>query len=284
MQESTTPKVELMLSRGCIPLCKVLAHRTLDYLESQGCRFLSPNPFRSSFVTKHVTINTSALIDIVIGVPLAELLFQVEVKTGVKLRKGISKANLYGDPNELVDTSSHKTFHHAHFKRYLWSVLSNLGKPKTPVTWNDLCFNNLVTTNGYKVNFALHRRGLLLEETLYEGRTQRQGRQQRRLPVRPQAIPATTHRDTGYEVTVTRCRSWKGKHCVLNDGVSKSKEGKRLRYTAAQRRHETSQKRNRQELDKMLDISDDNGVTIRDHVESLSGSQSSEKSSNITSF
>ena len=252
-------------------------------------KLLSPNPFRSSFVTKHVTIDTAALVDIVVGpldkgcVPLSELLLQLQHNTGLIFRDDVNKGHLYGEPNKMLSSSS-RTIHQAHFKRQVWHVLSNLGSSKTPISWQGLCFNNLITTNGYKVDMHFTDEVSFLRKRFTKGEHNvredtdsdfeyvHKLPQQRREEILESKAPLLGA-DPG-----------KGNIIYINDGVSTNKGGKRLRYTAAQRRHETSQKRNRKELDKMLDLPGDDGITIRDHINTLSGPESSGKSSDLDAF
>jgi len=259
------------------------------FLESRSLRVLSPNPFRSSFVTKHVTIDTAALVDIVVapqGVPLAEVILRLEEGLGVPLRKkvgNINKGDLYGDPTKLVSTCDTNTFH-AFFKRQLWVSLSNLGGTKTPTEWQTLTFNNLITTNGYKVDMHFTDAASFTRKRFTKGEHN----------VRHSEDDGFTY---VHELSETqrslilendlKCLSadpGKGIVAYFSDGKRKKEGGRRLRYTATQRRFETSQKRNRAEMEKMLDVQDDAGGTYRQHVEALSSPDASGKSSSLRRF
>ena len=251
-----------------------MIHLNILTEEAQG-KLLNPCPTRSSFVTGHVTIDTAALIDMVVdpsGIPLAEFLLLMEERLGVSFPAGMDKGKLYGNPCLLFPSTDSKLFP-ADFKSHVWNVLCAMGKKRCFDKERNLKFNNLVTTNGYKVDahyvppehFHLDR---------YKGDKTPKPQEDpdfqyvHRLPAKERekllALPSG-YADPG-----------KGNIVYLSDGI---KGGNRLRYTAAQRRFETSQKRNAEELEKMLLYKGEDGTTYKSLVEALAGNNDSSRKS-----
>ena len=253
-------------------------------LEEADFKFLNPSPTRQTFVPCHVMLDTSALVDLVIqpsGVPLSEVLLVLEDRMGIKFPPKMDKGQLYGDPCKIFPQTDRRKFP-ADFKSHIWATLSGMGANGVHSGFCGRVFNNAVTTNGYKADAHY-----VSQEAFYYDRFKGGKRPEKeeaeedflyvhRLPEEQRSKLLGQKRlyvDPG-----------KGNILYLSDGVRKTEGGKRLLYTAAQRRFETSQKRNKVELEAMLDLASPEGGTYREAVQRLGDGLSSRKSSNIDHY
>ena len=251
------------------------------HLENNDDKLLNPSPTRSTFIPNHIIVDTAALIDLVVGptgVPLPEVLLLLAERIRAGFPANMDKGKLYANPCTLFPDRDRQTFP-ADFKSHIWAVLSGVGTPIVSSMWTGLKFNNVVTTNGYKADahyvsperFYLDR---------YKGdKIPKDGPDEQFSYVHH--LPKAD-REELLESNRAYADPGKGNILYLSDGV---KGGKRLRYTAVQRRSESTQKRNRLELEAMLRHTDADGCSYAEHLKSLSDdSAASRKSSTVQPF
>ena len=208
------------------------------------------------------------------GLPLRELLLVLQERFDKLFTKpidDITKLDLYKDPCLLIAGQKPQTFP-MEFKTLLWEVITNVGSKKLPLDWRGLKFNNTITTNGYKVD--LH---YTTPEEYYTTRFTKGTK--RRQKEKTEDFPYVHQLDETDRAELQQKRKafgdpGKGNIMYFSDG---EKGGKRLRYTAVQRRFETYQKRNREELEMMMDYRDDEGVSYRETIAKLGDGQSSSR-------
>jgi hypothetical protein len=234
---------------------------------------LNALPLRTDFIPKHVIIDTTALLDITIcpdGVPVGEVVDILEDKLRLRLRtpagNQLKKGDLYKNPTTFVSNADPTTFH-AVFKTAIWKALTNIGTERVPLEYNGLVFNNLVTTNGYKVDMHY------TTEESYHKKPFTKGEKPKDPSAGCDDFTYVHHLDAPERAMLMDANlafADPGKKNVLyiTDGL---RGGRKLRYTAAQRRFESRQKRNRSELENALDLRDQagGGMTYREHLQTL---------------
>jgi hypothetical protein len=251
-------------------------------LQTDGGKLFSPCPLRTEFVPKHIVLDTAGLIDLCVK-DANRLRSDLELRTGHDLGKFTDKGSFYKNPSKLVEGVCKDTFH-AEFKTAMWESLTKMGQGKNEVIGQDgLRFNNLILTNGYKASLVY------VDESSYYTKRYEKGVKKRREVVEPFAyIQNLTEgeRQSLLEDNIVRlyCDPGKGNLVTIGTGEKRlNSEKKRIDktvcYTGVQRRAETSQKRNREEHDKWLDMArTSDGMTVREVLGALNETGASSKS------
>ncbi|KAJ3213707.1 hypothetical protein HDU81_001869, partial [Chytriomyces hyalinus] len=87
-------------------------------LESNNKKVLNPFPMRTSYIPGSITIDTSALIDILVhNNEFQQLKCYLEVQEGYHMEKIVNKGHLYDNPEKLIDNVGNA----AKFKTSIWN-------------------------------------------------------------------------------------------------------------------------------------------------------------------
>lgn len=242
-------------------------------LEKNGEKLYSPCPLRTEFTPKHILLDTVALMDMLVT-DVQSFRKQMEVITGKDLEKLKNKGHFYKKISNSIDDVDPKKFD-TEFKTSVWTVLAKLGNDKAPLQWLGLRFNNVIQTDGYKVSLLY-----VDEQTYYENRFEtgvkkRKEQEEEEFSYVHKLDPDERNKLLTEEIIRLFSDPGKGSIATIGDGERK---GKHIRYTAVQRRFESKQKRNKKELDRLLDFRSRNGQTIREISANLTHEEASSKS------
>ena len=126
-------------------------------------KLLRPFPLRNSNIPCNIMIDTAAMINILVSkevVPFSEVKSNLQLLTGLKLEKLTSKRDLYKNITDLLGPDEETTISNASFKTLVWkTIFEYMGNKwlskrfaKVKSKGKPLVFNNMITTDGYKVD------------------------------------------------------------------------------------------------------------------------------------
>lgn len=246
-------------------------------LETLGKKLKSPLPIRSHHIPGSVLIDTAVLIDIMIVDPKKEDFVKLKTFLSVGCKYDMTsykgKKELYDSPDKHM-----KNVNPVKFKTHIWEFFTNAAAPEFSdyyrKTGESLIFNNTITTNGYKVGIHftnlenyLHAKFTPGINVIGEAKAEKW-----RLISSEETeftyvnnIPTDTRAEllTDEKYVHLYCDPGKGNLLCIGTGDTiirkntktgdnKLKSGTIVNYTAAQRRHETGQKRNTDEYERLL--------------------------------
>ena len=269
------------------------------WLEESGARLYSPLPTRTSFVPCHIRLDTQGLVDLLVSGPdeLYDLKEGVEgqpVKphhlsavncdgddcfllpgllsesTGGACR--VLKDRIFADLRRLVDPALRPaidrdpTTSAGAYRTAIWRTVTKLGSNKhADLQYKGLVFNNVIDTDGFSVSLHYVAPNLFGQTRFNGGFALIAGNQRRQSAAAKRIATQYTVDLSEFDRMMVLNSGGKpiagdpGKHVLLS-----LTDGRRvLRYTKAQRDHESGRCRNAAKLARMLDQPGDGAHSYR---------------------
>lgn len=267
------------------PLCynvKIYPERFLPYMiymnrELEGsAKLLNPLPMRLDFIPKNITIDTTSLIDLIIVKEMftvESLKALVSLKTGWDLSLFKTKGDFLKDITKLIKNAP-RDLTSEEFKTIVWKVVTNiddasLSKRLAKIEVKGQVFNNIITTDGYKVD--LH---VVNKEAYFSKRFTKGEKMKRETPSKKEEFTYVQKIEDGLKQDILGekyvklyCDPGKGNIITISDGI---KGHSVLKYSSVQRRFESSTKRNIKELEKLKSVYKVNdNENIQDIIQSM---------------
>lgn len=207
-------------------------------METLNKKMLNPFPMRSGYIPGSITVNTSALIDILITKDVfIQLKCYLELTENYHMEKITNKGHLYDDVTKLIDNVENAE----KFKTSIWNFFI---KDSKKLVYRDLVFNNCITTDGHKIGLHYTNRETF-GKTKWMGHSIRPLLETKKYDYVTQ-LSQDIRNEYLDESKFIRIYVDPGKGGLIEAGTG-VKSGPRLRYSARQRRFESTQKRNNEE-------------------------------------
>ena len=255
-------------------------------------KLLRPFPLRNSNIPCNIMLDTHSIIDILVSedvVPFSEVKSSLELLMGLTITNLKNKGSLYNNLKKILGLKKEQKtpISDASFKTLIWkSIFECMGKKwlskrfaKVKSKGKPLVFNNMITTDGYKVD--LH----FTDEQSFEAKRFTTGsilcgakREDTTFDfMYVQELSSKEKKDL--EPTILFCDPGKGNIITITNGNEVPKEERRtMTYSTFQRQKESSMLFNLKQSALLLALTKDedgvNGKTIKEHVESLAESNS----------
>jgi hypothetical protein len=109
-------------------------------------KLLKPLPMRNHYIPGSITLDTAALIDILIqnDDDFNQLKTYLQIEEDYNMDKITSKSQLYDKPEKLINNVKNSAI----FKTGIWKFFI---KDTSKLIYRNLIFNNCITTNGHKI-------------------------------------------------------------------------------------------------------------------------------------
>lgn len=246
--------------RAYVPYMAVVNRR----LESLGVKMYCPFPLRPSFVPRSIHLDSQGLLDVLVQSNDQALLLKGIVEEdfgqglpGVRGKNDFNKSvtKLVAPGEQVVGSSAP-----GRLRTCVWRGLTKIGRHRhLPLEYKGLCFNNMITTDGYSVS-AHYVPAEKVGATRYNNdkdgaSSSKQRKQAVKDPCKP-GFPKLTKAAASELLDPARTRVLSadpGKGVLLevveavHDHDGRPRKYNALRYTAKQRRFESSQTRNNKE-------------------------------------
>jgi hypothetical protein len=259
-------------------------------LEVADAKLYSPLLQRTSFMSSHMRIDTTGLIDLLIDghddasllkaslekmdMPLSPTgpssattkynLPGLDTKPAKKGTSKVSKALFYNSLSKILDPkllpllNADPTFQTASFKSAIWRCMTKLGSNKhTGIEYKGLIFNNVIDTDGHSVSLHYVARSLF-GKTTYNGGFKEIKASQRQQQANDKAKGATYVTDLSAEEREAILKGEQG--TILGGDPGKGNlltvtDGKKVvKYSYAQRRSESGAKEHAMDHRRRLDV------------------------------
>jgi hypothetical protein len=253
--------------------------------ELNGIKQYSPLPLRTDFIPKNICIDTIALVDIMIdGDFTVEMLKnQISLLTGWDLTLFKDKGYFFKDVTKLLKNAP-STITSEDFKSVIWKVFTKLGESSLKKRLEklkqkkDMVFNNMVMTDGYKVDIHLVNSGAFYLKRFTKGtKIERVVNKDEFLYVQKIEDSLRDELLTTENYTKLYCDPGKGNIVTISDGTNNV-----VRYTSVQRAVESSAKRNKRELENLKKNTISSDISIQTIICGLTDTSS--KSCFLDSF
>src|SRR5215210_5875803 len=252
---------------------------------------LSPLPLRRQFIPCNIMLDTSALIDIMIdqAVSFEDLKNDLDLSLDYQLPHLTSKGQLYKKPSSFVSDADKSKVIPQQFKTAIWEAIFDFRKPSIKKQFDmmkkkGLVFNNMMTTDGYKIDLQFTDKESYLAERFKKGSILNGAKRQQTDEFKYVQHTLEDERIVfeNPKVKILLCDPGKGKITTITDGLDKKNI---VTYTCAQRKVETNSKRNRKEYEFIKsNYKLGDGTTIKEVLERKSLCETNSKSCYFETF
>ena len=249
-------------------------------LEEADVKQFSPLPFRHDFTPKSMTIDTTALIDLLINASNVKKLNDHLRSCGWLLKNDLTKKDLYDTPTKYENIHTYTDdLKKVTFKTDVWKFFT---KPNLHDRYKNLIFNNMISTNGYQISIHYVDAETYVRERFQKGVK----------VLQPTTDPFTyiqnleaeeRERISNRDKTILLANDpGKNSICTLSLGcLDEGEKSPVVTYTKVQRRKEMSYYRNRAEMLRQFNKSCGDGRTYKELIQTV---KTSGKSSNLETF
>jgi hypothetical protein len=243
-------------------------------IEIAGGKTLSPIPLRRQFIPCNITLDTAALVDLVIdqGISFQKVKDDLEMTLEYAIPNLTNKGQMFNNPNTFVSEDDKNEVVSPLFKTAIWRTIFDFSKPSIRKQFQllerkGLVFNNMMTFDGYKVDLHFTDKKSFLAERFKKGSILNGAKREQTEEFKYIQNMNDDERKEFEDpkIKLLYCDGGKGNIATITDGVNK----KSVMYTSLQRQVEMETKRNRKELEYLKSkCKIEDGRTIKEVLES----------------